>query len=184
MGNKLTIITQTKESETALKIVVDWRKYLMDDDLFVISNKIEEIPKQKEQGTTLIIEDLREWWSEAMIKRVYRYSIDVVQPFPISNAKNDSIEDPGFKIYCSMDGREIASQQSMIYEHAVAEIDGFLDEKGKGFWTIKNSRIPNTDTERPQLISKDDKEEDIEFKYLNGVRLRAYYYVFNVGLIL
>lgn len=183
LGNKLTIVTQTKDSEKALKIVVDWTKYLMDDDLFIISNKIEEIPKEKRQGTTLIIEDLREWWSEAMIKRVYRYSIDVVQPFPISNAKNESIEDPGFKIYCSMDGREIASQQSMIYEHAVAEIDGFLDEKGKGFWTIKNSRIPNTDTERPQLISKDDKEENIEFKYLNGVRLRAYYYVFNVGLI-
>jgi len=183
LGNKLTIITQTKESETALKIVVDWTKYLMDDDLFNISNKIEEIPKEKEQGTTLIIEALREWWSEAMIKRVYRYSIDVVQPFPISNVKNDSKKDPGFKIYCSKDGYEIASQQSMIYEHAVAEIDGFLDEEGKGFWTIKHSRIPNTDTDRPQLISKDDKEVNIEFKYLKGVRLRAYYYVFNVGLI-
>ena len=34
LGNKLTIVTQTIESETALKIVVDWTKYLMDDDLF------------------------------------------------------------------------------------------------------------------------------------------------------
>ncbi|MFA6400341.1 MAG: ATP-binding protein [Salinivirgaceae bacterium] len=66
LGKKLTIITQTKESVNALKIVVDWTKYLMDDDLFSISNKIEEIPKEKEQGTTLKIEGLREWWSSSV----------------------------------------------------------------------------------------------------------------------
>jgi len=71
LGSKLTIVSQTTNSQNALKIVVDWTKYLMDDDLFSISNRIEEIPKEREQGTTLIIENLREWWSEAMIKPVY-----------------------------------------------------------------------------------------------------------------
>ena len=48
-----------------------------------------EIPKNKDivSGTTLIIENLRDWWSEAMIKRVYRYALDVIQPFPISKKK-------------------------------------------------------------------------------------------------
>jgi signal transduction histidine kinase len=184
LGNRLTIITQTKDSLSALKIIVDWTKYLMDDDIFFISNKTVEIPKEKQQGTTLIIEDLREWWSEAMIKRVYRYSIDVIQPFPISKVKREGKKiDPGFKIKCSKDGTEVASQQTMIYEHAVAEIDGFIDDYGRGYWTVKNSRIPNTNTKRPQLISKDDKEEGLKFKFLKEVKLRAYYYVFNVGLI-
>jgi len=186
LGNKLTIITQTKESETALKIVVDWTKYLMDDDLFTISNRIEEISKEKDQGTKLIIEDLREWWTEAMIKRVYRYAIDVIQPFPLTEkGKTDEgkIIDPGFKIYCLKDGNEIASQQSMIYEHAVAEINGFVNEKGIGYWTISKSRIPNTNTINPQLISKDDTEENVQFHFLKDVRLRAYYYIFYSGLI-
>jgi len=41
LGSKLTIITLTKNSETALKISVNWKKYLRDEDLYVISNKID-----------------------------------------------------------------------------------------------------------------------------------------------
>ncbi len=104
LGNNLPIITQTKDSDTALEIIVDWDKYLMDDDIFFISNKIEEIPKEKEQGTKLIIDNLREWWSEAMIKRVYKYTLNVLQPFPllkVKDEKGDEVIDPGFEIRCS-----------------------------------------------------------------------------------
>ena len=144
LGNKLTIITQTKNSESALKIVVNWEKYLMDEDLYIISNKIEQIPKEKEQGTKLIIENLSEWWSESMIKRVYRYAIDVIQPFPLSKKekrKDGSIVDPGFEILCSKDGIEIANQQSMFYEHALAEIEGYVDETGVAYWKINKSKV-------------------------------------------
>lgn len=186
LGKKLTIITQTKNSDSALKILVNWEKYLMDEDLYIISNRIEQIPKEKEKGTKLIIEDLREWWSDAMIKRVYRYAMDVIQPFPLSKIekrKDAKIVDPGFEIFCSKDGNGIANQQSMIFEHAVAEIDGFVSDKGVGYWTIRNSKVPNTNTSKPQVISKDDKEEDVKFLHLNGVSLRAYYFIFHVGLI-
>lgn len=70
LGNKRTIITQTEDSDFALKLIVDWEKYKMDGNLIFISNQIEEISKTKEKGTTLKIDGLREWWSEAMIKRV------------------------------------------------------------------------------------------------------------------
>lgn len=70
LGNKRTIITQTEDSDFALKLIVDWEKYKMDGNLIFISNQIEEISKTKEKGTTLRIDGLRKWWSEAMIKRV------------------------------------------------------------------------------------------------------------------
>lgn len=54
LGNNLTIITQTKDSENALKIIVNWDKYLMDDDIFFVSNKIEEIPKEKGRRPSFI----------------------------------------------------------------------------------------------------------------------------------
>ncbi|MEK0337953.1 MAG: hypothetical protein QQN41_11025, partial [Nitrosopumilus sp.] len=91
-----------------------------------VSNKIEEIPKEKEQGTRLIIDNLREWWSKAMIKRVYRYAIDVIQPFPLSKVKQekeDEVIDPGFEIRCAKDGNEIASQESMFFQHALDVIE-------------------------------------------------------------
>lgn len=186
LGNKLTIITQTENSDFALKVIVDWEKYKRDGDLIFITNTIEEIPKTKDKGTSLIIEDLREWWSESMIKRVYRYAIDVLQPFPlvdIETENNDEIKDPGFEITCLKDNYNIADQQSMFYEHAVAVFEGHLEEDGRAYWDIKNSRIPNTNTESHQYFSKDDKIDNVKFKFLKDVKLRAYYYVFNVGLI-
>lgn len=85
---------------------------------------------------------MREWWSEAMIKRVYRYAIDVIQPFPLSKVKKDGeIIDPGFEIRCFKGKREIANQQSMFYQHALAEIKGFVDDKGDGYWMINDSKV-------------------------------------------
>jgi len=53
----------------------------------MVVNEIEYVPKQKEMGTDLIIKDLREGWSDAMIKRVYRYTSDLLQPFPLSKKR-------------------------------------------------------------------------------------------------
>ena len=146
-------------SKFALKIVVDWNKYSMDDDVFFISNKIEEIPKRKDQGTKLIIENLREWWSDSMIKRVYRYAIDVIQPFPLSKLKKEDDDkdkvDPGFEIRCSKDKVQIANQQSMFYEHALAEIEGFVDENGNAFWSINESKV---DAKTPKPIRLENIE--------------------------
>ncbi len=87
LGDKLTIITQTENSQEALKVVINWDEFQTDKDLLTISSRIEFIPKEKEEGTTLIIEGLREGWSDAMIKRVYRYTSELLQPFPLSKKK-------------------------------------------------------------------------------------------------
>lgn len=182
LGNKLTITTQTKNSESALKIVVDWEKYLMDEDIYIISNKIEQIPKEKEQGTKLIIEDLREWWSESMIKRVYRYAIDVIQPFPLSKnekKKDGAIVDPGFEILCSKDSIEIANQQSMFYEHALAEIEGYVDDKGVAYWKINNSKVDAV-TNKPIVL---DSAKESSYSYLNGIRFKAFYFIHKSDLV-
>jgi len=186
LGNKLTIITQTEDSNIALKVIVDWEKYKMDGDLIFVTNRIEEIPKIKEKGTTLRIDGLREWWSEAMIKRVYRYAIDILQPFPLAEIETEEsqkIIDPGFEIKCLKDNIEVADQQSMFYKHAIAEIEGHINKNGHAYWDIKNSRIPNANTETHQFFSKDDKIAGVKFEYLKNVKLKAYYYIFNVGLI-
>lgn len=102
LGKKLTIITQTLEATKALKIVIYWDDFMGDKELSFITNEIEYIEKQKEEGTTLFIEQLRDSWSEAQIKRVYRYASETIQPFPISKTRKDSKspDDPGFKLKC------------------------------------------------------------------------------------
>ncbi|MBQ0769184.1 MAG: ATP-binding protein, partial [Bizionia sp.] len=176
LGNKLTIITQTEDSDFALKVVVDWEKYKMDGDLIFITNHIEEIPKTKEKGTTLRIDGLREWWSEAMIKRVYRYAIDILQPFPLAEIEiedNQEIKDPGFEIKCLKDDIEVADQQSMFYDHAIAEIEGEIDENGKGFWSINKCKVEN--------VTLDQIELDKTYAKLKGIHFKAYYFIYRPG---
>ena len=187
LGGKLTIKTQTASDRNALQVTIDWSKYAMDEELFLIQNKIEEVSKDKNivSGTTLVIENLRDWWSEAMIKKVYKYALDVIQPFPISKKKivDNKIHDVGFTIECFKDSEPIATLGSMFHEHAVAEINGFTDDKGLGYWEIENCKIDDVITNSPQIISKDDREENVPYKYLADIKIKAYYFIYNSGLI-
>lgn len=100
LGETLTIITQTSDNNYAIRLTIDWNTFETDKDLATISNKIEIVPKIKQEGTNLIIENLREGWSDAMIKRVYKYTSDLLQPFPLSKKRkkeNEESIDPGFK---------------------------------------------------------------------------------------
>lgn len=187
LGEKLTIITQTSDYKNAIKIVVDWNKYGMDEDLFLIQNKIIEIPKNNDivSGTTLIIENLRDWWSDAMIKRVYRYALDVIQPFPISKKKiiDNKIADSGFKIICKKNSRIIANEKSMFFEHALAEIYGYVDDNGHAYWEINNTKLKEIRTKKPQILFDENNNYAQKYIYLKDVQLKAYYFVFNKSLI-
>lgn len=186
LGDNLTIITQTQTSKTGYKITIDWTKYKSDEELLLITNKIEEIPRDLSSatGTTLIIKNLEEWWSEATIRRVYRYALDIVQPFPLSKQKiiNGKRNDPGFKIECYRDKTSIADEESMFYDHALAEIEGYVDKDGYGFWEIKKSKV-DTVTSQPQLIKSKNKTLEGKFKYLDTIHFKAYYFIFSKKLL-
>ena len=118
-----------------------------------------------------------------MIKRVYRYAIDVIQPFPLSKVKKKKdveIIDPGFEIRCYKGKREIANQESMFYQHALAEIEGYVDDKGDGYWMINSSKV---DARTETKIKLEHDENNEMFSHLIGVRFKAYYFIYNTGLI-
>ena len=71
LGEELVIITQTANSDNALKITIDWNSYISDADLTSITFPIEVIPKLQKEGTILRINKLRDVWTIASIKRVY-----------------------------------------------------------------------------------------------------------------
>lgn len=193
LGGKLTITTQTKTSTVALKIEIDWSHFNIDQNLIVIANSIVEVPKEREKGTTLTISNLRETWTDAAIRRVYKYSIDVIQPFPLSktdelkqeeNLVDALISDPGFEIRCwqSINGGldEVADNDTMIFEHALAEISGSVDEDGYGSWDIESVKLGLFDHSD---ISSDSKREGLPYYHIKNVKFKAYYFIYNIGMI-
>lgn len=179
LGQKLTIITQTVDCEKALKLVIDWDDFKTDSDVGLIENKIEEIEKDKANGTTLVISNLRDSWTDAAINRVYGYVTDLLQPFPLSEEHRTLNIDPGFKVECSkVEGSQkiiIANEEVSFFEHATAEIEAYVDFDGCAYYSI-NSKILGIKDEIEQVAKSDDDET---FGKIKNVHLKAYYYIYE-----
>lgn len=188
LGDKLTIITQKANLDYALKISIDWEKFASDIDLSSISNSIEIIDKEKEEGTNLIIENLREGWSDATIKKVYRYTSDLLQPFPLSKEKKDKEDnkmDPGFNSSYYRESIEeenlIIDEEEAFLKHALAEIEGYVLEDGQGCWSLESEKL-----NFPQEVFLIGKEKDLpesKFNFIKGVHFKCYYFIYETSLL-
>lgn len=185
LGEELIVVTQTLDAPKALKVSINWNKFENDADLILVSNQIEEIEKTQDEGTILTINLLREKWNDASIKRGYRYISDLLQPFPLSKTLAKSNLDPGFKATCyrgiGKDAKPIVDDQKAFYDYALAEIDAYVDNSGDGYWNLKSSKV---DVNEDILsISADDKIENVPFKVIKNVHFKAYYFIYDVGLM-
>lgn len=190
LGEKLTITTQTAESNEALVITINWSDYSNDIDLLAVNNKIHtKTDKTQESGTILKIELLKDKWSEASIKRIYNYVGDILQPFPLSEIEKDitdeeDIIDPGFKVNFSKitNGRQIniADEKTMVYNHATAIIEGTIDNEGRGISFVESKKL---DINEISYVSSDPDNEDVPFSQLKNVKFRAYYFIYNSDLV-
>lgn len=186
LGLNLTIITQVADSDFALKLKINWDDYKKDSNLLTISNELEITEKIKEKGTKLIISGLRDKWSQASIQRVYRYVTNIMQPFSLAdvvtieeNAKKNI--DPGFKaVFYKKEGNSppkiVADQTVMIYDHAVAEIHGQIDESGIGIYTVDSKKLKINEVGE---IGNDPDDSTVPFSELKNVRFKAFYYIYD-----
>jgi len=188
LGEKLTIITQTEKSEQALKVEIDWNNFISDKELFFISNIIEFIPKEKKEGTTLIIEPLREAWTDGMIKRAFRYTSELLQPFPLSDKRKVDEEDrvdPGFQsTYYRKDGEtfeKIIDDEEAFLNHALAEIEGYIMDDGQGCWALESDKL-NFPREI-YLIGKERDNEKSKFDIIRNVHFKCYYFIYSQDLL-
>lgn len=193
LGLKLEITTQTLESDTALKMIIDWEVFQPGSNLESISNKISTVAKDRPEGTTLLIKGLRDSWSDAAQRRVYRYVSELLQPKldkVIPSAKReeeeqhtpkDSLPDPGFSVSLNRihfdEQEEIASQDKTIFSNALAVIDSYVDNKGEGVWVINSPQLDISNEIYP--IGKDRDKHNIPFTFLKKVSLKAYYYIWS-----
>lgn len=187
LGRQLVITTQTEDSPYALRVTIDWGEFEGGRDLEEITNEIEEIPEGRSQGhgTTLEIEDLRDEWTEATMRRVYRYVSDLVQPFPLSKESESGKIDPGFKVRVFREGEEdyeaVAGEEQLVRENALAEIEARVDENGFASWTVESSRLEIE--EETHSIGPDREAPDEPFDELRAVRLHSYYFIHKRGLV-
>lgn len=184
LGRQLKIITKSANLSEACSLTIDWGNYIGDKNLTDITNSIKIIEPDGFSGTKLIIENLRDRWSEAAIKRIYRYVADIMQPFPLSNENQETNTDPGFKttFYIS-DGntkRKVVDEKIMIYDHAVAIIDGEVDGNHMGKYSVTSTKL---DIDFSDIIGINPDDKNTKFDKIKNVKFRAYYYIYDADLI-
>jgi len=187
LGKKLTIITQTLGSELAIKLVIDWNKYQIDQSLTAVFNPFTTIPKVKPEGTTLIIEGLRDIWDGDDIANVYRYVSELLQPDYISDrsqAHGISLQkDQTFNVEFiqTVEGQErtIADPDKIIFDKALAVIEGFVDQAHDGCCAVTSESLDLPDDIIEIYNKSEGPAEDKKFKKLNELHFKAYYFIYQ-----
>jgi signal transduction histidine kinase len=186
LGDRLVISTQDIGSSKTLSLDINWNDYLQDTNLLSISNELKQVDKKREKGTTLVISGLRDKWTSAAIKRVYKYVSDIIQPFPLAKLSDDdsSRVDPGFKAsFEKIENKEtkvIADESTMVLQHSLAVFEGYIDEAGIGIYTLDSDKIELNEIGE---IGNDPDDKTIPFSLLKNIRFRAYYYIYGTDLI-
>jgi hypothetical protein len=188
LANHLTIFTQTKDSDTALKLSIDWTDYLIDKEISSIKNSVEEIEKIIPEGTILLIEDLRDHWTEGEVARLYRYISDLLQPDFLSdrskklndksNTKNESFT-VSFQYFVGGLSRLISEPAKMLFEKSIATITGKIDKDHNGFSKVNSKSLGISDETISILNDQNEDEEDGRFNNLNEIHFKAYYFIYN-----
>lgn len=183
LGTRLMVITQTEKADSALKLEIDWRDFERGKNLFHVPSRIVPVKKERRHGTTLIVDGLREGWSDQQITRVYRYVQDLIQPFPLAKPEPRAgtvNRDPGFKAtLCRLIGMkevEVASEDKMLFQYAVARVRGAVDDDGHAHWHVESERL-GLDEGGP--ISASKTGPDVPFEALRGMKIgfSAHYFL-------
>lgn len=182
LGERLVIVTQTKEAAKAIRIEIDWNEYSVDRDLTSITFPIETIQKEKEEGTTIAIHGLREKWTEASIKRIYRYVLDLFQPDYLSErsktdnlaVQNEETFKVNFNLVSNDEKRPFLNDQISVFDKSLAVFEGYIDKNHCGIVTIKSVSLGIDD-----ILEIAHTEDDKCFSFLSDVYFKIHYFIYD-----
>ncbi|WP_292039226.1 sensor histidine kinase [Massilia sp. UBA6681] len=147
LGESLVLETEVAGHVKGLRVRFNWdERFHAGDNLNDIFNSVEEYEKPLErEGTVLVIERLREAWSDTAIKRVWKMILTLQSPFAVLAPLNTSPDEPGFEVI--VNGLSSRNQATAIglhngfLQHATAEISGKIDDNGIGHVNVTSSRF-------------------------------------------
>lgn len=179
LGRRLVLDTTTSRIHYGLRLEINWDEFEAELNLTSVPSTITRIKKPFTHGTRLTILDLRDSWSDPQIERSHRHIAELIQPFPLSATASGSGEDPGFKASFARerngDLEIVADDWSLYFKHALAEIEGQVDDNGFGTWGLRSERFNIQNGPTPIGPRRDHPTEP--YPHLRGVRFKAYYYI-------
>lgn len=188
LGDRLTLRTWTDETSNGFELFVDWRKFTSGKALSNVAVQVQEIGPRK-RGTTILIENLRDEWSDEQIRRCWRGVLALQQPFPVAPVEAHERKDPGFEVRFLKEGtlfRDetlVADLQTEILDHLHAVIELHVDEDGVAKWRITHNKLGD---DRPwQAIHHAHRDSDSPppYSFIRNVWMTAHYVILAPDLL-
>ena len=160
LGKRLILETKVKNEEKGLRVTFSWDdSYKQGLSLVSIGNKREFFLKElHEEGTTLIIENLRDGWTDRVFSNVWKSVLLLQPPFkPVKHSREEKKRslgeyetDPGFNVVIDGKSKDTVlkelSIENTFLENRVAIISGSIDKNGKGTFRLQSKKLDFTDS--------------------------------------
>lgn len=178
LGKCLILETELEGQTTGLRVHFKWdSEFTSGRDLNRVWNKIETYNKNKDaHGTKLIIDDLRDKWTEKTIERVWKSVLLLQPPYKLSKVKSNEL-DPGFSVVINgisneRQEKEVSIQKSFL-DHAIAIISGYIDANGEATYRVQSRKL-----------NLDDKHiSERKFLLSGPVSLETRYFIFTTEMM-
>ncbi|GGE18225.1 sensor histidine kinase [Sphingobacterium cellulitidis] len=188
LGTYLDVITLAEGSDNTIQLSIDWNRYITDEEINEIQNDLIDGLEHREKGngTTLIISNLRDKWSDADVKRVYRYVADLIQPNFLKITAGSLVEESkkeGFEVnfyrknIYDNDWRSVADPNLMMLDRALATFSGYIDEEGYGKCVIESKSFTFSGIKEKLYDMMD--VSGVPFELLKGSKIafKVYYFI-------
>jgi signal transduction histidine kinase len=183
LGRRLVLESRPAGSAVGYRVAFDWdADFRAGRDLQDVFNSIGRFDKgSAEQGTKLIIQDLRDVWSDAAIERVWRSVILLQPPFeirPIAPVASVRVEaDPGFRVVINgvtqAQQTERFSIETDFLSRATAIIQGSVDKVGRAVVTVSSTK----------LELDDEQEFEVNVTETGPFSFEARYFIYSSDML-
>lgn len=149
LGKKLVLVSSIKGESKATKVIFNWDvDYVKGVNIRDVYVSVEYIDKDTDShGTTLEIFELREVWKDKNLKKVWNGVLLLQSPFKPTPTINNKVfeHDPGFETIINNEAsnqkRIEYSIDTMLLDHALAEITGEIDDSGNAKVRVVSKRL-------------------------------------------
>jgi signal transduction histidine kinase len=185
LGKQLVLETRVAGATNGTRVSFNWdAAYAHGTALTRIPNRIERFEKlAEESGTTLIINDLRDRWTEKQFDRVWKSVLLLQPPFKVARKHRGSGDesgcqpDPGFEVVINgQTGEQQAEELSLeknFLAHRAAVISGKIDGEGRATFFV--------DSEKTDL--HDQESDYASYSLIGKLEFEVSYFIYSPDFI-
>jgi len=183
LSKKLKLISIAENeygNKEEVKATFNWPLFVPGSDVDKIAIKYEKniVDKNRQTGTTLILEETNDAWTGHDIRRLRLELIDLISPVvykqKLSSDELHKSFDPGFEIKfeCPEFPAKELSLDKTFFENAWAKLTAYVDNKGKTKYRIQTIK---------KILQKIDKqfERTETFNFLKNANLEVYIFTYR-----